>query len=154
MYRRIASIDVLHVPYRSNPQALNDVIAGQISFMFADTMFCISQAREGRVKCLGVTSRERSRLAPDIPSMHEAGLTDFHLTAWFAIFAPARTPRPIVDTLHQALAQAIADDAVVGRMLTTGFEPSLQGPAELGDFVRSEIVKWGTIIREAGIEPQ
>lgn len=154
MFRRMANIDVLYVPYRSNPQALNDVIGGQISFMFADAMFCISQAREGRVKCLGVTSRNRSRLASDTPSMHEAGVDGFHLTAWFAMFAPARTPKPVIDAIYQALSRTLSDQAVVSRMLATGFEPSLLGPDETATFVQSEIAKWGAIVREAGIEPQ
>jgi tripartite-type tricarboxylate transporter receptor subunit TctC len=152
MFRLRAGLDVLHVPYRSNPQAVNDVIGGQISYMFADTMFCLSQAQNG--KCLAVTSKERSRLAPHLPSMHEAGVTDFDLTAWFAVFAPAKTPKPIVEKLHGAFAQALADEALVERMLTTGFEPSLSSPAELKRFVQSETVKWAQIIKEAGIEPQ
>ena len=109
MLKSLAGIDMVNVPYKSNPQAVTDLLGGQISLVFADISTTLPQAKAGKVKALAVSSAERSPLAPDLPTMAEAGVPGYDLTAWFAAFVPAGTPKPIVDKLNAAFKAALAD---------------------------------------------
>ena len=106
--KRMADLDLVHVPYRSSPQALNDVMTGRVAMMFVDFALGWPQAKAGNVRALAVTTKERSALLPDIPSMTEAGLPAFDLIPWNAIFAPANTPKPIVQRLNGELRRIIS----------------------------------------------
>ena len=154
MLKTLAGIDMLNVPYKSNPQAVTDLLGGQISLVFADISTTLPQAKAGNVKALAVSSAERSPLAPDLPTMAEAGVPAYDLTAWFAAFVPAGTPRPIVDKLNAAFKAAIADPKVTQSLLNAGIEPSSSTPEELKAFVASETEKWAKIVKAAGIEPE
>ena len=112
MLRTLAGIDMINVPYKSNPQAVTDLLGGQISLVFADISTTLPQAKAGKVKALAVSSAERSPLAPDLPTMAEAGVPGYDLTAWFAAFVPAGTPKPVVDKLNAAFKAALADPKV------------------------------------------
>lgn len=149
-----AGIDVAHVPYRSIPFALTDVIGGQISFTFADPQSGLPQVQAGKVRGLAVSGTYRIGLAPDLPTMEEAGIKDYDIVAYFAAFAPAKTPGPALEKLVAAFSAAVKDPTTAGKLSGVGIDPSLGSPAELRDQVASEIKKWAAIVKDAGIEPQ
>jgi tripartite-type tricarboxylate transporter receptor subunit TctC len=154
MLKSRAGIDILHVPYRSNPQAVTDLLSGNIQLFFADISTTLPQVKAGAVTGLAVSTAKRSPLAPDLPTMAEAGVPGYDLAAWFAAFAPAKTPEAIVARLREALVSALTDKATGEKLLTAGIEPETSSSEELRAFVRSEIAKWAEIVKEAGIEPQ
>jgi tripartite-type tricarboxylate transporter receptor subunit TctC len=154
MLKALAGFDMLHVPYKSNPMAITDLLGGQISLVFADVSTTLPQIRAGKVKGFGVSSAQRSALAPDLPTMIEAGVPGYDLTAWFAAFVPAKTPQPIVAKLNAALNAVIADKATQDVLLAAGIEPLTGTPDELRAFVASETKKWADIVKAAGIQPE
>lgn len=154
MLKTLAGVDMTHVPYKSNPQAVTDLLGGQISLVFADISTTLPQAEAGKVKALAVSSARRSPLAPDLPTMAEAGVPGYELTAWFAAFVPAGTPEPVVDELNAAFKAALADPKVTQSLLSAGIEPASSTPEELAAFVAAETEKWARIVEAAGIEPE
>jgi tripartite-type tricarboxylate transporter receptor subunit TctC len=154
MLKSRAGIDILHVPYRSNPQAVTDLLSGNIQLFFADISTTLPQVKAGSVSGLAVSTAKRTPLAPDLPTMAEAGVPGYDLAAWFAAFAPAKTPAPVVARLREALVAAISDKATSEKLLTAGIEPEPSSSEELRAFVGSEIRKWAEIVKAAGIEPQ
>jgi tripartite-type tricarboxylate transporter receptor subunit TctC len=154
MLKSRAGIDILHVPYRSNPQAVTDLLSGNIQLFFADISTTLPQVKAGSVSGLAVSTAKRTPLAPDLPTMAEAGVPGYDLAAWFAAFAPAKTPAPVVARLREALVAAISDKATSEKLLTAGIEPEASSSEELRAFVGSEIRKWAEIVKAAGIEPQ
>jgi tripartite-type tricarboxylate transporter receptor subunit TctC len=145
--KRMADLDLVHVPYRSSPQAINDVMTGRLAMMFVDFALGSPQAKAGNVRALAVTTKERSALLPDIPSMTEVGLPSFD-------FAPANTPKPIVLRLNAELRRIIADPTVKERLAGIGFDAFASTPEELEMFVREDLANWSKWVREAGIEPE
>jgi tripartite-type tricarboxylate transporter receptor subunit TctC len=154
MLKTLAGFDMLHVPYKSNPMAVTDLLGGQISLVFADISTTLPQIRVGKVKGFGVSSAQRSPLAPDLPTMAEEGVAGYELTAWFAAFVPAKTPKAIIDKLNTAMNAAIADKPVQDALLSAGVEPLTSTPDELRAFVVSETKKWAAIVKAAGIAPE
>jgi tripartite-type tricarboxylate transporter receptor subunit TctC len=154
MLKSLAGINLRDVPYKSNPQAISDLLGGHISLVFADVATTLPQVKAGKANGLAVSSAKRSSLAPELPTMTEAGVEGYELTAWFAAFVPAKTPRPIIDKLRDALLAALADKAVQEKLLATGIEPETSTPAELAAFVASETKKWAEIVKAAGIQPE
>jgi tripartite-type tricarboxylate transporter receptor subunit TctC len=154
MLKAFAGFDMLHVPYRSNPLAVTDLLGGTISLVFADVSTTMPQIRAGKVKGLGVSSLQRSPLAPDLPTMVEEGIANYELIGWFAAFVPAKTPKPIVDTLNAALKRAVEDKAVEESLLKAGIEPLTSTPDELRAYVVSETKKWADIVKAAGIQAE
>lgn len=154
MLKARAGFEMLHVPYRANPLAVADLLGGQISLVFADLSTTLPQIRSGKVKGLGVSSRQRSPLAPELPTMIEEGIPDYEMIGWFAAFAPAKTPGPVVEKLNGAIKAAIDDKMVQEALLTVGIEPLTSTPEELRAYVVSETRKWADIVKAAGIEPE
>jgi tripartite-type tricarboxylate transporter receptor subunit TctC len=152
--KRIAGLDLVHVPYRSSPQAINDVMTGRLAMMFVDFALGSPQARAGNVRVLAVTTVERSPLLPEVPSMAEAGLPAFDLIPWNAMFAPAHTARPVVGRLNAELRRIIADPKVKERLAAIGFDAFSSTPEELAAFVREDLAKWTRWVKDAGIEPE
>ena len=154
MLKTMAGFDMLHVPYKSNPMAITDLLGGQISLVFADISTTLPQIRAGKAKGFGVSSAQRSALAPDLPTMAEEGVAGYELTAWFAAFVPAKTPKTIVDKLNGAMNAALADKGVQDTLLSAGVEPFTSTPDGLRAFVVSETKKWADIVKAARIEPE
>jgi tripartite-type tricarboxylate transporter receptor subunit TctC len=154
LMKTMAGLDMLYVPYKSNPQVVTDLLGGQISLFFGDISTSLPPARAGRLKAFAVSSQQRSPLAPDLPTLNESGLSGYDLTAWFAAFAPAKTPRAIVDKLNAAFRDALADKDVSSKLTAAGIEPSISSPEELKAFVASETRKWAKIVADAKIEPE
>jgi tripartite-type tricarboxylate transporter receptor subunit TctC len=154
MLRSLAGITLSDVPYRSNPQAITDLLGGQISLVFGDISTTLPQVKNGKANGLAVSTAKRSKLAPDLPTMVEAGVANFDLAAWFAAFVPAKTPQPVIAKLHEAIVAAVADKITQEKLLAAGIEPESGTPEELRVFVQSEIKKWAEIVKAAGIEPE
>jgi tripartite-type tricarboxylate transporter receptor subunit TctC len=154
MLKSLGGIDIVHVPYRSNPQAITDILGGQIALFFADISTTLPQVKAGKVKGFAVSTAQRSKLAPELPTMVEAGVPGYDLAAWFAAFVPAKTPKPVVDKLREALVAAVNDKATQEKLLTAGIEPETSTSEELKAFVGAEIKKWADIVKAAGIQPE
>lgn len=154
MLKSLAGLDITYVPYRSNPQAITDLLGGQINIVFADISTTLPQIRAGKVNGLAVSTAKRSVLAPELPTTEEGGVKGYDLAAWFAAFVPAKTPRASVDKLNQALMAAVNDPATKERLLAAGIEPETSTPDELKAFVGTEIAKWAGIVKAAGIQPE
>ena len=152
--KRWAGLDIVHVPYRSAPPALNDVLGGRVSMMFTDLTTGLPHVKAGTLRALATTRLQRSTLFPEVPTLHEAGITDFDMDSWAAMFAPANTPREIVTRLNAELRRIINDPDVKGRLGAVGFEAFSSTPEELGEFVKVQLVKWTRMIKDAGIEPE
>jgi len=151
--KALGGVDVLGVPYKGVPQAVNDVLGGQLSFTFADNAVAFTQIRGGKLKGMGVTSRARTPLMPDMPSLAEE-MPGFDVNVWSGLVVPAGTPREVVDRLWDAAQKALASPEVTGRLMSLGLEPALMGPDEFGKFIVAETAKWARQIRQAGIQPE
>jgi tripartite-type tricarboxylate transporter receptor subunit TctC len=154
MLKTLAGFEMLHVPYKSNPLAITDLLGGQISMVFADVSTTLPQIRAGKAKGLGVSSAQRSPLAPELPTMIEGGVAGYELTAWFAAFVPAKTDKSIIAKLNGAINAVLADKTAQDALLAAGIEPVTSSPNELRSFVVSETKKWADIVKAAGIQPE
>ena len=151
--KSLGGVSVLEVPYKGVPQAVTDILGGQIAFTFADYAVAFSQLKAGKVRGLAVTSPKRSPLAPDIPAMSEA-LPGFDVTVWNGLFVRSGTPREIVAKLNDAVQKAVTSPDVVARLALAGQEPMQMKPDEFRAFVAREIAKWAAQIKRAGIQPE
>ena len=145
-------LDVQSVTYRSPPQALTDVMAGSVPFMFIDMSAVLGHVRVGAVRALAVTSARPSILLPEVPPLAATVLPGFELLTWFGLYAPAGLPEPMVARLNAEARAALARPEVVQRLIGMGFEPQSSTPEELRDFTRSEIEKWRGLVAETGME--
>src|SRR6476646_9927953 len=145
LLKTMAGIDMLYVTYKSNPKDATDMLRGQISIFFGDVSTALPPVRAGKLKSYAVSGIKRSPLAPDLPTIDEAGLKGYELTAWFGAYAPAKTPKPIIDKLNAAFRDALADKEVSDRLLTAGIEPEASTPDELKAFQAAETAKWKRI---------
>ncbi|MGJ7565888.1 Bug family tripartite tricarboxylate transporter substrate binding protein [Variovorax sp. GB1R11] len=148
-----AHIDMLSVPYKTIPQALNDVIAGQVEMMFTDMATGLPQVRAGKVRAIGISSVQPAALLPDVPPIAKT-LPGFELLAWYALYAPRGTPANVIDKLNAETRAILADRDVQERFSALGLEPMSSSPQELAVFGRSELEKWGQLIKAAGIEAE
>jgi tripartite-type tricarboxylate transporter receptor subunit TctC len=153
MLRERLGISVRHVSYRSSVPALLDVIAGRIAFMVADLQPALPQILERKVRVLGVTTKQRVAVAPDIPTLAEAGLDGFELVAWVGVVAPAHVPQPIVEQLAAQIDRMTSDPVTIERLTGMALEPiSGSTPDRFKAFVKAEVDRWGVIVRNSGAE--
>ena len=148
-----AEISILHVPYKTTAPALEDIIAGRVSLMFADFTSVMPHVTAGSVRPLAISRIKRSTLFPSLPTMDEAGIKGFNLDAWAGLVAPAGTPPEIVTKLNVALRKVIDSPEVQAKFKNVGFEGFSSTPQELGDYMKAEIVDWGKMVKDAGIKP-
>jgi tripartite-type tricarboxylate transporter receptor subunit TctC len=154
LLQQMTGIQILHVPYKSNPLAITDLLGGQIDMMITDTATGLPQVKGGKVRALGVTAKARSPLAPDIPTIDEAGVKGYEMGYWFAAYVPAKTPSAVVKRLQELLASATKSASARNFYESTGTEPVTSTPEELGKFQTAESQKWGRIIKAANIQPE
>ena len=148
---KMAGIEFVRVPYRSTPAAMNDLVAGRVGFMMDSQNVLVPHVISGALRALAVSSLDRSRLLPTVPTLDELGLKDFEAGSWQAMLAPAQTPRPVVDTLTKAIETALADPAIQGRYTELGYQmPRKVGPEALAAFLAGESAKWGPLAKATG----
>jgi tripartite-type tricarboxylate transporter receptor subunit TctC len=153
MLRAASGIDIRHVPYRGSIPAMLDVVAGHIPFMVVDLQPALQQIREGKVRVLGVTTPKRVAVAPDIPTIAEAGLAGFELVAWQGVVAPAGTPRPIVEALAAQMAKLMADPLTRERLTKLSLEPLPPStPDSFAAYIKTEVERWADIVKNSGAE--
>ncbi|MBK0392808.1 Bug family tripartite tricarboxylate transporter substrate binding protein [Ramlibacter algicola] len=154
MFKQMTSTDILSVPYKSNPPAVTDLIGGQITMMITDMATGLPQVKAGKVKALGVSTSKRISLAPDVPTISEAGVKGYEMTFWFAAYVPAGTPAPIVAHLNEMLSRANKSQTVANFYAQSGFETLGGSPDDLRKFQAAESDKWRKIISSANIEKE
>ena len=151
--KRWAEISILHVPYKTTAPALEDIIAGRVSMMFADFTSVMPHVTAGSVRALAISRIKRSSLFPSLPTMDEAEIKGFNLDAWAGLVAPTGTPPEIVIRLNGALRKVIDSPDVQAKFKNVGFEGFSSTPQELGDYMKAELVDWGKMVKDAGIKP-
>jgi len=149
-----AGLDMLHVPYKSSPPAIEDVIAGRVSMMIVDFTVAMPHVASGQVRALAVTRLKRSSLFPDLPTLDEAGIEGFEIDAWAGLVAPAKTPPAVIAKLNGAIGKIIDDPATKAKFRNVGFEGFSSTPDQLGDFIKVQLDKWGKMVADAGIKPE
>jgi tripartite-type tricarboxylate transporter receptor subunit TctC len=150
--KRWAEISILHVPYKSTPPAIEDIIAGRVSMMFADFTTALPHVTSGTLRPLAVSRIKRSSLFPDLPTMDEAGVKGFNLDTWAGLVAPTGTPPEVIKKLNGALRKIIDSPEVQAKFKNVGFEGFSSTPEELGDFIKVQLGEWGKMIKDAGIQ--
>jgi tripartite-type tricarboxylate transporter receptor subunit TctC len=151
LFRTLAGLDIRNVSYRGGGPAVQDVVAGHVKMMFADVGGSAhGLIREGNLRALAVTTAKRIDTMPDTPTMHEAGITGYEANAWIAIVAPARTPAAIVKKLNGAFNDIMMSEETKTHFTRLGWIPTTSTPEELGDYIRSEIVRWSRVMQAAG----
>jgi tripartite-type tricarboxylate transporter receptor subunit TctC len=154
MMKRMAGIDMVHVPYKGTAPAVTDILAGNVSLMFNSMPSVLPQVRAGRLRGIAVGSAKRSPAAPDIPTVAEAALPGFEYVTWYGLFAPARTPGEIVSRLQAQVAKALADPALAQRFAGQGAEPQSSTPEQLAQYRRAEHERWRKLIVEMNLKPE
>ena len=154
MLKQLAGVDILHVPYKSNPLAITDLLGGQIDLMITDTSTGVPQVKAGKLRALGYSTQKRSTQLPDVPTIDEAGVKGYDMGYWFAAYAPAGTPAPVVARLNELLGAATQSAGAKTFFDNAGSEAWHTSPDELAKFQAAETVKWGKVIKAAGIEPE
>ncbi|MGA0023099.1 MAG: Bug family tripartite tricarboxylate transporter substrate binding protein [Burkholderiales bacterium] len=153
MLQQMAGIELNHIPYKSIPPALADVMSGQINMVYADLVTGTPQVKSGKVRALGVTSAKRASLLPEVPAIAET-VKGFELIAWFALFAPAGTPQPVIARVETESAKILARSEIRERFSVMGIDVAPLPPAQLAALQKSELAKWARLVKAAGIEPQ
>jgi tripartite-type tricarboxylate transporter receptor subunit TctC len=153
MMKSMGKLDVVEVPYKGIPQTVTDVLGGTLSFTFVDLSNALPQMKGGKLRGFAVTSEKRTPLAPEVPAMAEE-LKGYDLIAWFAIMAPAGTPKEIVQMLFDATSTSLQKSDVREKFANIGTDVAPMNPAQLGAFIKSEIAKWAALVKQAGIQPE
>lgn len=147
-------LDMIAVPYKSSPQATTDLIGGRLAAMAADFASGAGYFASGDMRPLAVSGKQRSSLYPNVPTMHESGVTDFDLVGWFAAFVPVGTPKPVIDALNAKIVEAMAAPSIKPQTDKLGIEVITTTPEGLAEFLRREIAKWEIYVRDAGMKAE
>jgi tripartite-type tricarboxylate transporter receptor subunit TctC len=153
-FTQMTGTELLHVPYKANPQAVTDLLAGQVDMMIVDFTTSLPHVQAGKLRGLAVSSKQRSPLAPTLPSLDEAGVRGYEFSFWNAAYVPAKTPEAIIRRLNELFVNAMAKEPVKAFVAKFGMEVYVSTPAELAAFQAAETARWGAIIRKAGIQPE
>lgn len=145
-------VKLVHVPYQGSPQAVTDLLAGRTSMMFSPASAVVSQVETGKLKALASAAAKRPSIAPNLPTMAEAGMPDFDTSIWFGLMAPAGTPREIVDKLARAAREALQSEDVLSALHPQGFDALSGGPEDFAKIIQSEIKRWGDVAQAAGLK--
>ena len=152
LFKVLASVDMVHVPYKGTAPALADLLAGQVQLAFDNIPALLPHIQSGKLRALAVTSAARSQALPDLPTVAETGLPGYDASVWFGVFVPAGTPRPVINRLHGEINKALAAPDLKARMASMGAEVSGMGPDEFREFWRREIPKWAEVVKAANIK--
>ena len=154
LFLSLAGVRMTHIPYRSVPQAQQAVMTGEVAAFFDTPITALPQIRAGTVRALGVSTSKRLAVAPQIPTIAEAGLAGYEVTGWNGVLAPANTPRPIIDKLNKTIVEALKTPEIEKFLTEQGLEPAGNSPEEFARLMHTDIEKWVRLTREAGIKPQ
>lgn len=152
LFNSLAGVKIQHIPYRGSAPAMQDLVGGQVQVMFADAPSALPFIKSGHIRALGVGNPERSVLAPDVPTIAEAGVPNYEAYSWTALVAPKGTPEAIVKKANADLVEVLKDPQIGPAMAAAGAEPMPGTPEDFARFLDSEIKKWGTVIKEANIK--
>ena len=152
LFKRLANVEMTHIPYRGGALAINDLLPGRVDVSFDNMPSIIGHVRAGAVRALAVTTRERVPVVPDLPTIAEAGVPGFDVSSWFGFFVPVKTPQEIIAKLNADTNAALAHASVKPRFDDLGATPRGTTPGQLAAFLKSEIDKWGPVIRDARIK--
>jgi tripartite-type tricarboxylate transporter receptor subunit TctC len=154
LFKAMAGVDMLHVPYKGTGQALTDLLAGHIQLMFAPAQTVTPHLPSGRLRALAVTSAKRTLTLPGLPTVAESGVPGYAAIGWFGLLAPVATPKALVDKLSADANQVLAQKNVVQQMLALGSEPEGDTPEEFARFIREDMAKWSKLMKDKGIVPE
>jgi tripartite-type tricarboxylate transporter receptor subunit TctC len=152
LLKRMAGIDLVHVPYKGGAIAVVDTVAGHTQMFCPGVTGALQFVKQGKLRALGLTTLKRSALLPELPTLHEQGLTGFDASSWMAIVAPAKTPRAIVQRLYEEIARAVNHPEMKTFILQQGAEPVVMNPEELRAYIRTEIEKWAKVVKAIGLK--
>ncbi|WP_218510416.1 tripartite tricarboxylate transporter substrate binding protein [Variovorax sp. dw_308] len=150
LMNQMAGLKMVHVPYKGTAPAITDLLGGNVTMAIDNMPPYLPQVKAGKLRALAVASERRATAAPDIPTVSEAGLPGYVVTAWKGLMAPAGTPRPIIDKLHAAVAKVLAMPDVQKRMIDMGAEPAGNTPEQFAQFIQAETKKWGALVKSTG----
>lgn len=150
LFKKMAGVDLLHIPYKGNAPAVTDLVGGQVQVMFDNIPISLQQVRAGKLRALAVTGPKRSPVLPDVPTIAEAALPGYSVTSWFALFAPAGAPPSIVSRLNEETNKALADKALHRQLADQGIEPGGGTAEQLATHIRAELARWKKIVVESG----
>ena len=151
LFKRMAGVDIVHIPFNGVAPATNAVLSGEVQIFFAQSSSALPQWHAGKVVALGVATRKRIAAAPELPTIAELGFPDFEATSWYALVAPAGTPMPVIDRIHAEIVRALALPDVRERIAGLGAEPVGNSPAEFAAMQRAETARWTRVAKEANI---
>ena len=154
LFKSMAGVDLLHVPYKGTGQALTDLLAGHVNLMFAPSQTVIHYLRAGKLKALAVTGARRSETLPDLPTVAESGLPGYEAVGWFGLLAPAATPKASVARASADVNRVLAMSDVREKMLRLGADPAGNTPEEFARFIHDDQAKWSKLMKEAGIKAE
>jgi len=149
-----AGIQMVHVPYRGEPQAIIDLVGGRVQLLFASSSTSVPQVRDGKLRALVTTLAKRSQLLPDVPTIAEAGMPQFSVTSWAGLFGPAKMPRDVVERINKEFGAAMARSDVQALMEKQAFVLTPSSPERLGEFVKEQMESYRNILRAAGVQPE
>jgi tripartite-type tricarboxylate transporter receptor subunit TctC len=152
LFKSMAGVDLLHVPYKGTGQALTDLLAGTVDLMFAPSQTVMSQVQAGKLKALAVTGANRSALLPELPTVAESGVPGYQAVGWFGVLAPAATPKAVVAKLSADVNRVLGERLVRERMLALGADPAGDMPEEFAHFIHEDQEKWSGLMKQAGIK--
>jgi tripartite-type tricarboxylate transporter receptor subunit TctC len=154
LFRVLAGADIVHVPYKGAGPAMVDVLSGQVQLYFATMPAAMPHVKSGKLVPIAVTSARRSPALPELPTIGEAGVAGYEASTWYGLLAPAHTPGAAVARLHEGILKILGEAELRERLTDQGFEPVGDSPQEFAAYIRSEIAKWGKVIRDAGIRSE
>ena len=152
LFKSMTRTYMLHIPYKGSAPVVTDLLAGQIDLMFDNTPNVIGHVRAGKMKALAVSTAQRAALAPDVPTVAEAGVPGYELAVWFGVLAPAGTPREIINRLNAEIVKALNSADIKDRFAKQGVEVKTSTPEQFAEFLKSEVARWAKVVKEAGIK--
>jgi len=150
LFKTMAHVDIVHVPYKGNGQAMVDLVAGQVNLSFPTIPSALPYVKSGKLRALGVTSKKRSSILPDVPTIAQGGLEGYDATSWYGILGPAKLPMNITNLLQKNLATVLDHSELKDKLIAQGLEPVANTPKEFGEEIRAELAKWKKVVAASG----
>ena len=151
LFKMMAGVNIVHVPYKGTPQLMTELLAGQIQLTFSSLISSLPHIKQGRLRALGVTSLKRAASLPEVPTISESGLKGYEITVWQGMVAPAGTPQPVIAELNRQIVKILQAPETRERLAVQGLEPAAGTPEQFGAFIAAEVAKWTKVIKQAGI---